>query len=144
MWASAIESGETPAFGYMYDFRLPTHYRSGALEPLMQYFNQEELDRLLQEPLQTAMFKDDFMPIPMLVTSDHLVYNKDIFAAAGIEVPDNPYYSPSWEEFLDWSQKIKAEAMVNLIMACATSGITPLMTSICALAVARQTRSTRR
>ena len=108
MWASAIESGETPAFGYMYDFRLPTHYRSGALEPLMQYFTQEELDRLLQEPLQTAMFEDDLYAIPMLVTSDHLVYNKDIFATAGIEVPDEPYYSPSWEEFLDWSQKIKA------------------------------------
>jgi multiple sugar transport system substrate-binding protein len=108
MWASAIESGETPAFGYMYDFRLPTHYRSGALEPLEQYFTPEELDRLLPEPLQTATYEGHVYAIPMLVTSDHLVYNKDIFAAAGIEPPADPYYSPTWEEFLDWAQKIKA------------------------------------
>lgn len=108
MWATAIESGETPSFGYMYDFRLPTHYRSGALEPLNQYFTQAELDKFLDEPLATATYQGQVYAIPMLVTSDHLVYNKKIFAEAGITPPDDPTYSPTWEEFLDWAQKIKA------------------------------------
>jgi len=107
MWASAIESGETPSFGYMYDFRLPTHYRSGALEPLTQYFTQEELARFLPEPLETAKYEGDLYAIPILVTSNHLVYNKDLFAAAGIEAPSDPNYSPTWDEFLEWSKKIK-------------------------------------
>jgi multiple sugar transport system substrate-binding protein len=108
MWASAIQSAETPSFGYMYDFRLPTHYRSGALEPLDQYFTDEELDKFLEQPLQTAYYQGQLYAIPMVVSSDHLIYNKKAFAEAGITPPDDPMYSPTWEEFLDWSKKLKA------------------------------------
>lgn len=107
-WASAIQTRQTPSFGYMYDSRLPTYYRSSALEPLDQYFTQDELSTYLTQPLSTAMYQGHLYAIPMVLSSNALLYNKAIFQKAGITPPTDPNYSPTWEEFLGWAQKIKA------------------------------------
>jgi len=112
-WESAIQTRQTPSFGYMYDFRLPTYYRSGALEPLDQDFSKDELSKYLEQPLSTAMYQGHLYAMPFLVSSDALLYNKAIFQKAGITPPTDPNYSPTWEEFLGWAQKIKAAGFAS-------------------------------
>ena len=104
MWVSAIQSGETPDVGY--PLAPLQMYRMGGLEPLDEYLDQEFLDTILKGPLEAGIYDGKLYALPMLVSSDTLYYNKDMFEAAGIELPD-PMYSPSWEEFLDWNLKLK-------------------------------------
>jgi multiple sugar transport system substrate-binding protein len=106
MWTSAVQSGETPAFGYTYDSRLPDWYRMGALEPLDDYVDQAFLDSILKEPLESAYYQGHLYALPVLLTSDALYYNKKILEDSGVELPDDPLYSPTWEEFLGWLYKI--------------------------------------
>ena len=106
MWTSAVQSGETPAFGYTYDSRLPDWYRMGALAALDDYVSDDLLNAFLEEPLQSSYYQDHLYALPVLLTSDAMYYNKKILAEAGIEVPDDPLYSPSWEEFLGWLYKV--------------------------------------
>lgn len=106
MWVSAIQSGETPDVGY--PLAPLQMYRLGGLEPLDGYLDQAFLDQFLESPLKAGIMDDGKLyALPLLVSSDVLYYNKDMFAEAGIPFPD-PMYSPSWEEFLDWNVKLKA------------------------------------
>lgn len=108
MWTSAFQSGETPSFGYTYDTVLPNYMRMGGLEPLEKYFTQEELSKIMEEPLRSCYYQGHLYAIPSLVTTNPLMYNIDLFAKAGIKIPDDPYYSPAWEEFLNWCRKLKS------------------------------------
>ncbi len=108
MWTSAIQSGDTPSFGYTYDSRLPDWYKMGALEPLEGYADKAFWDQILDEPLKSATYQGHIYAFPVLLTSDLMYYNKDLFDKAGIKVPDDPLYSPSWDEFLDWTKKLAA------------------------------------
>jgi multiple sugar transport system substrate-binding protein len=106
MWTSAIQSGETPDVGYV--LTPEEMYRLGGLEPLDGYLDKEFLSQFLQSPLKAGVMDDGKLyTLPLLVSSDVLYYNKDMFQKAGIPLPA-PLYSPTWEEFLDWNIKLKA------------------------------------
>jgi multiple sugar transport system substrate-binding protein len=106
MWTSAVQSGETPGFGYTYDSRLPDWYRLGALAALDDHIDDELLGAFLEEPLGSAYYQGKLYALPVLVTSDAMYYNKGILAEAGVEVPDDPLYSPSLDEFKGWLAKV--------------------------------------
>lgn len=107
MWVSAIQSGETPDVGYPLNVR--EMYRLGGLEPLDGYLDKDYLAQFLKTPLQSGVMDDGKLySLPFLLSSDVLYYNKDIFKKAGIDIPADPLYSPTWDEFLSWNIKIKS------------------------------------
>jgi multiple sugar transport system substrate-binding protein len=107
-WKTAIQSGETPDLGYIWDVALPTYIRMGGLEPLDSYLDSAFLSKYNPGIVDTGRGEDGklYALVP-LITTDVLFYNKTMFEKAGIPFPD-PLYSPSWEEYLGWLQKLKA------------------------------------
>jgi len=106
MWVTAIQARETPDISYNYDSRIPDYFRIGALEPLDAYVDEEFMSRYLDEARRSAYHEGQLLALPAYVSSDVLFYNKEMFAQAGIEDPNDPMYSPTWEEFLEWNIKL--------------------------------------
>ena len=106
LWASAIQSRVTPSIAYTYDSQLPDFYRMGGLEPLEGYFDKSSLAQFIPVALNSAYYQGHLYALPVITTTDVLYYNKDLFKAAGITDPDDPLYSPTWDEYLGWMQKL--------------------------------------
>ena len=106
-WTVAIQSGETPDIGYIWDVGLPSYYRMGGLEPLDEYLDDEFFSKYAGEAIESGRGEDGKLyGVVPLITTDCLFYNIDMFEKAGIPLPD-PLYTPSWDEYLEWLIKLK-------------------------------------
>jgi sorbitol/mannitol transport system substrate-binding protein len=90
-------------------YELQIYGRNGWLAPLDEYvlddeeFNQGDILPAVQQ----LMTGDDghIYGEPLETDSSFLMYNKDIFAAAGVEPPSD---HPTWDEVVDIAAKLKA------------------------------------
>lgn len=70
---------------------------------LMDLSGEEVLNRVTEESLELAQCDGKDYAIPTVMSAYGLYYNKDIFAANGIEMPEDLTY----DQFLDILQKLK-------------------------------------
>lgn len=90
-------------------YELPTFARNGWLAPLDDYvLNDEEYDNSdILPSVQQLMTGEDgkIYGAPLETDSSFLMYNKDIFAAAGVNAPSD---HPTWDEVIDIAAELKA------------------------------------
>lgn len=84
---TAIASGEGPDVWYA--FYAPDAATQGFLEDLTPYFDASEVDEgWFESARRRGLFEDHFYGAPRDAVSGFIVYNKDIFDAAGVAYPE--------------------------------------------------------
>jgi len=72
----------------------------GWIEPLDDYFTQEEIDQYIPEFAAAAVYNDDIYAIPLYIDGTHLFYRTDLLEKYGFEPPQ------TWEELIEQAQVI--------------------------------------
>lgn len=100
-YLTGFSSGEGPDVGYMYLEMFNNFIDMGALEPMEDYFTQEEKDNYLH--LEKGFIKGHQYTIPFVVGNARILYfNMDILAEAGVtELPK------TWNDLINVTQKVK-------------------------------------
>lgn len=72
----------------------------GWIEPLNEYFTQEEIDQFIPEFAQAAVYEGDIYGIPLYIDGTHLFYRTDLLEKYGFEPPQ------TWAQLIEQSQVI--------------------------------------
>lgn len=99
----ALSSGKTPDIVSMDCVLVPYYASIGALEDVSGQFNNLTFkDSFSGGLLDLAKYQDKQYAVPFAPDVSVLLYNKDIFAAAGLD-PEKP--PTTWDELIEYGQK---------------------------------------
>lgn len=77
----------------------------GALEPvlldLMPYLGEDYLDNFIEATHPYVLINERLVGLPIDVTANGILYNKDLFEQADVEVPTDPNDLWTWDEWAD-------------------------------------------
>ncbi|WP_101953026.1 ABC transporter substrate-binding protein [Mycobacterium sp. 3519A] len=96
------------------NFETPQWAKTGWLLPLNDYmkdtpdYDENDFIPSLRESLS---YDGNMYSVPFYGESSFLMYRKDMFEQAGIQVPKDPNYQPQWSEVADWAKTIKAKGI---------------------------------
>lgn len=105
---SAFQSGTQPDF-FLYDYTACLDIiAAGYVTPLNEYVNadadgEDYLADFLEGFMVDAYIGDTLYSIPFQRSTEIMYYNKDAFAAAGLD-PESP--PATWDELLEYAQKL--------------------------------------
>ncbi len=102
--AAASEAG--PDVVYLDCPLIPQFAYNGVIQPMDEYYTEEEIDRFLPQSVRDATYDDNFYGPPECQSSNALVYNKDMLQEAGIDVPKKLENAWDMQEFKEVLQKL--------------------------------------
>jgi len=97
LYLTAITGGASPDVFLMNSDTFATFADSNALLNLSEYWDQNELADFYENVIKDSSWKGALYMIPTDVSSTPIIYNKDMFIAAGLD-PEKP--PTTWDEFL--------------------------------------------
>lgn len=106
---TALQSGTAPDISWNYADYMEYLVTSDAIYPISHFqegdnpLPKEDLDDIYPSLINYASWKKTLYSIPMEATNLALIYNKDMFKAAGLD-PERP--PQNWEELYDYSKKL--------------------------------------
>jgi len=79
---------------------------NGYIQPLTQYFTQEELDKYVDAAVSAGSWDGEFYAPPMNTSAQLLWYNKEMLSQAGITIPEaDPNNRITYEDMYDMAKK---------------------------------------
>lgn len=82
----------------------------GYLEPLDEYFSEDDKDVLIPSSIEAGTVDGKFMAAPMNTSSQLMFYNKTLLKEAGVSLPsEDPEKRMTWEEVVEASQTVMEE-----------------------------------
>ncbi|OBF27836.1 sugar ABC transporter substrate-binding protein [Mycobacterium sp. ACS1612] len=96
------------------NFETPQWAKTGWLLPLNDYMKNTpdyDMDDFIPSLRDSLSYDGNMYSVPFYGESSFLMYRKDMFEEAGIEVPKDPNYQPQWSEVADWAKAIKAKGI---------------------------------
>ena len=119
MLDNRVAGGDWPdVIRYTYQ-RLGRWKQADVMLDLTPYITQENLDGLVPAYLAACVYKDRLVGMPHHTDTVAMYYNKEMFEASGIRIPESMEDAYSWEEIIEIARKLKEDH--NLPYAC--SGI---------------------
>jgi ABC-type glycerol-3-phosphate transport system substrate-binding protein len=97
LYLASITGGTPPDVFLMNSDTFATYADSGALLDMSSYWSQGELSDFYPNVIQDSSWLGKLYMIPTDVSSTPVIYNKDMFKAAGLD-PEKP--PTNWDEFL--------------------------------------------
>lgn len=73
---------------------------------LTPYLGLEYIEDFVPSTHRNVLVDGKLMAVPVDVTANGIIYNKDYFAQAGVEVPSSPEEAWSWDEFVEKLQRV--------------------------------------
>jgi ABC-type glycerol-3-phosphate transport system substrate-binding protein len=98
-YSAAFAGGNPPDVSYMTE-GFPNFVEAGQLEDLTPYITDELKNKYSQDLWDSGYYKDTMARVPFLCLTSVVFYNKDLFEAENIEIPEN------WDELLDAAKKL--------------------------------------
>ncbi|OBK74903.1 ABC transporter substrate-binding protein [Mycobacterium sp. 1274761.0] len=101
------------------NFETPQWARDGWLRNLSDYarktpgYDENDFILSLRESLS---YEGNMYAVPFYGESSFLMYRKDLFEQAGIKVPQNPEYQPSWQEVAQWANTVKTDDRAGICL----------------------------
>jgi sorbitol/mannitol transport system substrate-binding protein len=101
------------------NFETPQWARDGWLQNLSEYakntpgYDENDFIPSLRESLS---YEGNMYSVPFYGESSFLMYRKDLFEQAGIEVNQDPNYQPRWQEVADWAKKLKTSDRAGICL----------------------------
>ncbi|TAH71571.1 MAG: ABC transporter substrate-binding protein [Anaerolineaceae bacterium] len=103
----ALSSGKTPDIVSIDCVLIPYYASIGALEDITSQFNNLEFkDSFTGGLLDLAKYQENQYAVPFAPDVSVLLYNKDIFEAAGLD-PEKP--PTTWAELIEYGQKCSSD-----------------------------------
>lgn len=78
------------------------------LEPLNDYFNDEELESFKHQVLKSVTYNDNIVAVPVAMSTNVLYMNLDMFHERGVSPPVNGDWT--YEEFVDTLKKLNYDS----------------------------------
>lgn len=101
------------------NFETPQWARDGWLTNLSEYarntpgYDENDFISSLRESLS---YEGDMYAVPFYGESSFLMYRKDLFEQAGIQVDQSPNYQPSWPEVAQWAEALKTDNRAGICL----------------------------
>lgn len=101
------------------NFETPQWAKDGWLQNLSEYaaktpgYDEQDFVSSLRESLS---HDGDMYAVPFYGESSFLMYRKDLFDQAGIEVDQSPGYQPSWQEVAQWADTLKSNDRAGICL----------------------------
>jgi multiple sugar transport system substrate-binding protein len=94
----ALQGGEPPDITYQYGSSLPQLAAAPGLVDLTEWTQQPEVDweDFVAGAREAATFEEKVLGVPALIDNLAVVYNKELFDAAGLEYPNDQW---TWDDF---------------------------------------------
>lgn len=101
------------------NFETPQWARDGWLRNLSEYARQtpgyDEND-FISSLRESLSYEGNMYAVPFYGESSFLMYRKDLFSQAGIQVPQDPNYQPTWQEVGQWADALKTEDRAGICL----------------------------
>ena len=101
------------------NFETPQWARDGWLLNLSDYtkntpgYDEDDFISSLRDSLS---YEGNMYSVPFYGESSFLMYRKDLFEQAGIEVNQDPNYQPTWQEVAGWADKLKTDDRAGICL----------------------------
>ncbi|MEW6654574.1 MAG: ABC transporter substrate-binding protein [Bacteroidota bacterium] len=109
---TSLQSRTTPDVSWIYADYLEDLVKADAIYPMKHFIEgnngltQEDIDDIYPALITYASWKGTLYSMPMEATNLALIYNKDMFKAAGLD-PERP--PQTWDELYDYSKKLTVD-----------------------------------
>ncbi|WP_197374439.1 ABC transporter substrate-binding protein [Mycolicibacterium baixiangningiae] len=116
---SAAMGGSEFDVAMISNFETPQWARDGWLHNLSEYarntpgYDENDFISSLRESLS---YEGNMYAVPFYGESSFLMYRKDLFEQAGIEVDQNPDYQPTWPEVAQWAETLKTDDRAGICL----------------------------
>jgi multiple sugar transport system substrate-binding protein len=112
-----ISSGDAPDVFFLVSGQVQNYARTGALMDLGTCVPEEELAQFRPAQIDFSTYEETLIALPFTTTVLTMLVNKDIFEAAGIEIPQTFEDAWTWEEFADVMRTLKESnpGLVNVM-----------------------------
>ncbi|HUL99922.1 MAG TPA: sugar ABC transporter substrate-binding protein, partial [Mycobacterium sp.] len=101
------------------NFETPQWAKDGWLVNLSDYANAtpgyDESD-FIPSLRESLSYDGSMYSVPFYGESSFLMYRKDMFANAGIQVKEAPNYQPTWQEVAGWADKLKTRDVAGICL----------------------------
>jgi sorbitol/mannitol transport system substrate-binding protein len=101
------------------NFETPQWARDGWLLNLSDYakntpgYDENDFIPSLRESLS---YEGNMYSVPFYGESSFLMYRKDLFEQAGIQVNQDPNYQPTWQEVAEWANTVKTDDRAGICL----------------------------
>jgi len=101
------------------NFETPQWARDGWLLNLSDFaretpgYDEEDFISSLRDSLS---YEGNMYAVPFYGESSFLMYRKDLFEQAGIQVDQNPDYQPTWQEVRQWADQLKTDDRAGICL----------------------------
>ena len=101
------------------NFETPQWAKDGWLMNLSEFaqntpgYDENDFIPSLRESLS---YEGNMYAVPFYGESSFLMYRKDLFEQAGIQVNQDPNYQPQWQEVADWAKKLKTDDRAGICL----------------------------
>lgn len=109
-------SQELPDAIFMDGPTVANYVHSSIIQPIGQYFSQEELDEFVPSIITQGTVNGELYAVGPSESSVVLYCNKDVFDAAGIEIPQTKEEAWTWKEVYEYAKLLQTDEMrgINL------------------------------
>jgi sorbitol/mannitol transport system substrate-binding protein len=101
------------------NFETPQWARDGWLLNLSEYARQtpgyDEND-FISSLRDSLSYEGNMYSVPFYGESSFLMYRKDLFEQAGIQVDQDPNFQPTWQEVRDWAKQLKTDDRAGICL----------------------------
>ncbi|WP_197378539.1 ABC transporter substrate-binding protein [Mycolicibacterium mengxianglii] len=101
------------------NFETPQWARDGWLRNLSDYAAQTpgyDQDDFISSLRDSLSYDGDMYAVPFYGESSFLMYRKDLFEQAGIQVNQDPNYQPTWQEVAGWADTLKNDDRAGICL----------------------------
>jgi sorbitol/mannitol transport system substrate-binding protein len=101
------------------NFETPQWARDGWLVNLSEYIENTpgyDAADFIPSLRESLSYEGDMYSVPFYGESSFLMYRKDLFEQAGIEVNQDPNYQPQWEDVAQWAEKLKTDDRAGICL----------------------------
>jgi multiple sugar transport system substrate-binding protein len=102
--AAAMHAGQGPDILNLYYGWIPQYVQQGYLQPIpADFMSTKAIDKYYEPIVHDSKLNGKYYALPIAVRSLALVYNKDLFKAAGLD-PNKP--PRTWDELISYAKKM--------------------------------------
>lgn len=112
-----ISTGDAPDVYFLVSGQVQNYAATGSLMDLSACVPEDELAQFRPAQIDFSTYDEQLIALPFTTTVLTMLVNKDIFDAAGIELPQTFDDAWTWEEFADVLRSLKESnpALVNVM-----------------------------
>ena len=116
---SAAMGGSEFDVAMISNFETPQWAKDGWLQNLSEYAEKTpgyDMDDFIPSLRQSLSHDGNMYAVPFYGESSFLMYRKDLFEQAGIQVNQDPNYQPTWQEVGQWARTLKNDDRAGICL----------------------------